>query len=656
MKSPVNVLLAVAQGLFKDVSAAYPTMRGLGRDIDRVASGVKNRGLGFFTLDLPNLDAILLVALKEGRLHAKGPCSHMVSKTCKVPRFLSGLWLRVFDNDGCLLDEPDITSIAFLRQLCCLGKKIEVPCSPMRVKHTMGEYYNVERELRTPTLQWDDDELDPNNQRCAVHFRDGLATGDSLLFPEPGYPGQDRERIRKLTDNLTRICGWVAAEIGSFCPITNSTREGEEDSAGIGLRHGPGAVADVRKGQSKYGFPNWPAKLQHWFPFDAFGVLNVDCIDWDQYPYNHEPPSKLCQVPKTAKAPRLIAAEPVAHQWCQQLILEFLVAKFKTIFGDDFITIKDQEPSRRMALAASLSNNLSTVDLSSASDRLSCWAIERMFKGNFQLLEIMHSVRTRWTVDTISQPKNFLKLRKFSTQGSALTFPIQSIFFLCCVLAVLPKERSLGAYRRKYKNQVRVFGDDIILPTSGYADLVTLLHYLGLKVNEEKSFATGSFRESCGQDAFKGEDVTPIKTKVAWSDTPTSRAATLDYSNNLFLKGYWHAAVAVESTLPKSFLKELAVVGRGVGPVGRISFCGTLLNHLKSRWNDKLHRHEVRVAGFKSVARRKPTDGYGAIFQKISEAPRPDTKWVHGVAPRPKNREVLRWDGVDDYSVNSPAL
>lgn len=655
MKSQGHVLLSVALGLCKDVQVAYPRYGGCSRDSARIASSFENRGLGFFTLDLPNLSSILLDGLENGRLSCKGPCSRMVSKHVKVPKLFSGLWLRVFDRSGCLLSEPDVTSIAFLYQLSSVGKKVEVPCSSDRIKDAIGEYHDIERNTRAPSLRWDEDELDPDRIGHSLHFCDGLASRSSVFFgqttsqPEP-------TGIRRLLGNLSYVCSKVSASFGHLDPYAFSEDVGDRRGSVAGLKHGPGAVSDLGKNDFKYSFPNWPDKLQQYFPFDAFGVLNHNHFEERTYPHNHEPPSKLICVPKTAKGPRLIASEPTCHQWAQQLVARYVTDSIDRTFKGDFITIRDQDPSRRMVTAASLSGDLATVDLSSASDRLSCWLVERAFRGNLSMLRLLHSVRTRWTLDTISDEKNFLKLRKFSTQGSALTFPIQSIVFLCCVLAVLPRERSLNDYRKKWAGKVRVFGDDIILPKAGYADLVVLLHYLGLKVNMNKSFHKGFFRESCGMDSYKGYDITPVKTKTARSDTPTACASMIDYSNNLFLKGYWHASVAAESALPKRIVKNLAVVGPAVGPTGRISFCGSRTDHLKSRYSLHLHRTEVLVVSFMDTSRRKSPGGYGAIFQYCTEAPDPTTKWVSGVAPRSKTREGLRWVALQDYSVNSPRL
>lgn len=549
MKSQANSLLQVAAGVLADIRLAYPQMRGLERDLLRLTSLVKDRGIGVFTLDLPLFDQLLLRGLEESVLpDTRG--FKTVSKRVRVPRFASGLWLTVFDKSGVLLPEPDVNSIMFLRQLFCVGKKIELPCSYARTQKVLKEYHNVESGLRNPTLGWDLDQLD-DGHGVDLDFGQDLHRDNLPLYSDTSNASTaDQERLSGLVNRLGHVCDLVATAIGDFDAYSFSEREFARGS-GIGVRHGPGAVSDQKGGLFKYGgFPNWPDKLQQMFPIDAFGVLNASqLLDEDfRWPSSHEPPSRLIAVPKTAKGPRLIAAEPMAHQWCQQLLLEFLVQRMGEIFGRDFVTIKDQSPSQKMVISASVSRNLATLDLSSASDRLSCWAIERAWRKNMPFLRYVHACRTRWVRDDLSHDGPiFRKLRKFATQGSALTFPMQSLFFLCCALAVLPKKRTLKEYKRCYGKSVRVFGDDLIVPKHGYADLVLLLHYLELKVNVDKSFHKGYFRESCGQDSYKGYDVTPVKSKSYRSDGPKAVASLVDTANNLFLKGYWNAARVAES-------------------------------------------------------------------------------------------------------------
>jgi hypothetical protein len=73
--------------------------------------------------------------------------------------------------------------------------------------------------------------------------------------------------------------------------------------------------------------------------------------------------------------------------------------------------------------------------LKSASDRISCWVIERLFRRSPSLLSALYATRTRWITQSLDKKSpEACRLRKFSTMGSAVTFPVQTILF--SVLAV----------------------------------------------------------------------------------------------------------------------------------------------------------------------------------------------------------------------------
>lgn len=640
MKSLANGLLDIALGIIKDVRVAYPQLKGVDLDVERLALNCQTRGLGFFSLDLPSLDSALLQGLEHGFLASKGPLMRAGSKKTSVPRFLQGLWLKVFDRTGVLKEEPDINAIFFLRQIFCLGKKVQLTCSPKRLSNALKEYVNVESETIPPTLAWDEDELDP---LCVIRTISLTDFGTDRL---PLFESLDRGSVedeRKTSGILLRVqqvADLVATELGPFHPIHYS---GGKAELGLrtGFKHGPGAVADRTGRVNKYDMPRWSAKLERTFPYRLCGTI---ASDLETLPINHEVASKLFTVPKTAKAPRLIASEPTEHQFCQGLVADFLVNKLEAMFGTEFICFKDQGLSGKMALQASLDRSLATIDLSSASDRLSCRTVERVFRMNYPLLRALHAVRTRYIRLQTDGVSSFIKLKKFASQGTATTFPVQSLVFLIIALGACIEGEVNWTNIRRLRGRVRTFGDDIIVPNERYADVTAVLHALGLKVNMEKSFHKGHFRESCGVDAYKGYDVTPVKPSVVTPDGPQSRMAVLDTSNNFHLKGMWHASTVIESTLGDRYLRRLPIVGRDCGTVGRRSFTGRSTDHLETRWNIALHRQEWRIWTFQSRSGRLPTGERFALLQYFTEAPYSRLHWEHGIAKRAVVRDNVRWD------------
>jgi hypothetical protein len=93
--------------------------------------------------------------------------------------------------------------------------------------------------------------------------------------------------------------------------------------------------------------------------------------------------------------------------------------------------------------------------------------------------------------------------------GNGFTFELETVIFISVIAAVMQEtgvEPLLG-------ENLYVFGDDIIFPTECASDVNAALKFLGMTVNETKSFVSGNFRESCGGDYFSGMDVRPFFLK-----------------------------------------------------------------------------------------------------------------------------------------------
>jgi hypothetical protein len=377
----------------------------------------------------------------------------------------------------------------------------------------------------------------------------------------------------RVLDVVQLVCDYVTSSFGEFNP--------EEWRP----KHGRGAVSDAQLGKAfKYAFPTWPERLETIFPIADFGFANVglwaDSVSNGDLAFeNLEVPGRLITVPKDMKGPRLIAAEPTSHQYCQQAILAFLVRMVHTGCLRSLINFRDQGPSRTMALQASHDQAYATIDLSHASDSVSCWLVERVFRRNKTLLSALMATRT----SSVMFPNgDTFELRKFSTMGAATTFPVQTIFYACvCIAAEVICKVGNGSdfdYLNCIRNEVvssRVFGDDIIVPTDAAKLVIEILTYLGFKVNQTKSFWEGNFRESCGMDAYAGVDVTPTYVLDLFDEArPTTLASVRECSNNLFVGGWWNTARQLESTVPQSLRDKIPVVSAGSGCPGWASFTG----------------------------------------------------------------------------------
>ncbi|UJQ85195.1 MAG: putative replicase protein [Koroslivirus faecicola] len=663
--SHVSLVLGAFQGIILDAKEAFPECRqDLDRDLTRLLSLVENRGFSYLTLTLPDAGKHFDMCLSLGCLSDFNlPGFGKKLPESVVPKFLSALLLRVFDVSGVLCPTPDITAILFLRQLFYTAKKVRITCDESRTRKSVREFFRIESGMRTPNLDWFGSAILDTSGSRMLHLSDGVHTTYHQDREDPDSAGWATDLLfqlehqgssppsRDLLDTVQRTADVVAGSLGHFDPLDE--RDGEPRWR---TRHGPGAVADLKGHESKYSFPNWPAKLEGIFPCADFAFANYG--QWadilgnksveGRFLSEHEPPSKLIAVPKTQKGPRLIASEPTAHQWAQQSLNKFLRVRTKETFLSRSIHFRDQAYNREGALRASKTGTHWTIDLSSASDCLSLWAVERAFRANSSILRALHSCRTRWIENTIDpdSPK-YSFLRKVAPQGAAFTFPLQSIFYATvvygCMLHALhlqPSIKSIGRMAR----EVLVFGDDIIAPSQIGELVVQVLTYLGFQVNDLKTYKTGKFRESCGLEAYDGVEVTPAYVLEAYdSSKPSTVASLVDCSNNFHRKGFWRTAEMLISTLPDKIRESLAVVPDGSGSFGLNSYCGQDLSHLRMRWNHDLQQYEVKVRAVVSTVRKLHDRGDARLLQYFTEDPDPNILWESGINARPVTVTRNRW-------------
>jgi len=297
------------------------------------------------------------------------------------------------------------------------------------------------------------------------------------------------------------------------------------ESGEVVPRHGSGATADRKVGNDKWVFTEWTERLEHLFPFVEYALPSVSY--WEEQAHvrflspEEERPAKMVAVPKTRTTPRLIAEEPTCMQYMQQSIARPLMDSIEDCnLAGSFTGFTEQWPNQAMAQIGSEDGTLATLDLSEASDRVGNWMVEVLFEDFPWFLEAIQATRSR----SIQLPSGeVFPLRKFASMGSAMTFPIEAIVFTAITLeAVLRSQgrpitkRSLRALRDK----VRVYGDDIIVPTDSAETVIESLEMFGLKVNRHKSFWNGEFRESCGKEYWNGYDVSITRFR---KPAPSSR-------------------------------------------------------------------------------------------------------------------------------------
>lgn len=233
--------------------------------------------------------------------------------------------------------------------------------------------------------------------------------------------------------------------------------------------------------------------------------------------------SRLSFVPKTADITRTICTEPLLNMFFQKGISAVLEARLREVTGIDLRWQPDK--NRELARIGSIDGSYGTIDLSSASDSMSRQLVREFFPRQFvSWLELTRSPYT--TLDS----GEAVELQMVSSMGNAYTFPLQTLFFTSLVVGAYRVLDIPVRYPRGHRlGNFAVFGDDIIVCERAYKLVCRLLSHCGFTVNDDKSFNTGHFRESCGRDYYCGHDVRGVYLKKLLDDADCYSAANRLY-------------------------------------------------------------------------------------------------------------------------------
>jgi hypothetical protein len=571
------------------------------RDFKRITKRVEHEGLSFLTIALPHFCEDLQKGLDSGVVETTSFSGF--EKKGRLPTLLLGFTSQLFNTQtGVLLDEPSIEAIHSLRQITLLFGKVNLPCSDARIKASFRKYIECEQDVRLHDAQL------PESLKEEFGLAASITLGKVFSFID-----------RCVYD-------------GSIVP-----------------KHGPGKTADKLVGNNKFLQSVWPERLEYYFPhgeflFSSFShFLNEDPVDI--LDPGAELPVKVVAVPKTLKTPRIIAIEPTCMQYVQQGLMEKFV---QSIQRDDIlcklIGFDDQVPNQHMARdGASGRSPLATLDLSEASDRVSNQHVREMFKFWPHLRDGVEACRSR-KADVPGH--GVIRLAKFASMGSALCFPVEAMVFLTIAVMGIAKVRNTQISRSFLKSligEVRVYGDDIIVPIDTVHSVVELLESFGLKVNSSKSFWTGKFRESCGKEYYDGADVSIVRLRHM---LPTQRrqvselVSTVSFRNQMYFAGYWKVCAYLDDLIGK--LIPFPIVEATSPGLGRHSF----LSPTGEKECPDLQRPLVKAAVVSGRSPSSKLDGAGALlkcFLKRGDEPFADRDHLER-AGRPESVNIkLRW-------------
>lgn len=583
-------------------------------DLKKVKSRLEHEGLSFLTITLPTYGSDLQRALDDGKVD---PClfSAFTKRGC-LPLFLGGFMDRVFDRGtGLLLDDPCVDSIFAMRQLTLMFAKILLKGSDARERGAMRRFVECEQEVRAADKKMSPDSLAEWKRMSVLLWADVLCHVDGNVYDDEIIPN-----------------------------------------------HGPGATADRLKGNRKFDQTEWPERLEQMFPFGVHALPNArfsylaDRVNFLEP--GAERPVRVISVPKTLKTPRIIAIEPTCMQYMQQGIKDKIVeciesgyyegGKHLSFRFSSMIGFDDQIPNQEMARQGSLDGSLATLDLSDASDRVSNQLVRLLLHNHPHLRAGVDACRSR-KADVPGH--GVLRLAKFASMGSALTFPIEAMVFLTTVFVGIQRESKNQLTRKditSFLGKVRVYGDDIIVPVEYTHSVVATLEAFGFKVNTGKSYWNGKFRESCGKEYYNGEDVSIVRVRRVFPARLTDAReiiSLVSLRNQFYFAGCWKVAGWLDPRI-KRLLGRYPTCAPTSPLVGRHTVTDW---HDCDRWDAMLHIPVVRGYVVKSSSPVSKTSGEGALlkwFLKRGDEPFADRNHLERQGRPDAVNIKLRWVGT----------
>jgi len=641
VKTLINALLSDAQTLHCDVfdqRSKTLTYRKVCKRLDR-------EGLSFLTKTLPRLGKALDRALTGEVPMNSAKYAFKSMPNSQLPQFCGELFQCIFSHDGQVLLHPDVSCIRTVRTLLYYFYKYQGESySPKQEQKVISQFIKTEDDIQPydKTFKEISDRLEANYSLQALPF----------ISP-------DVDHILTKNKSLTSICKEAGITLDQVRLIRRARRLLNEvfqhfDPMSIHPKHGPGAVSSKEKLWGKYFWSNIPDRIASVYPIDAYYYASnghiCDSLSELQTLRSKESFARVLLVPKDSRGPRLISCEPLEFQWIQQGLGGAIVRHIErhplTRYNVHFT---DQHPNQCGALLGSSTGRYATLDLKEASDRVSVGLVRLLFPS--KVLPYLLACRS---LGTVLPDGSELTLRKFAPMGSALCFPIMALTIWAIITA--------GIDDADAREGVLVYGDDIVLPTAFAASSVQHLESFGLQVNRDKSCTTGSFRESCGVDAFNGTNVTPLRLRKALyaSPSPDSFTSNVAHCNALwerkFENTYWFFANRLFRDYGQIPSKEMSLTSPSLYSVPD-RWLPT-----KKRFNPGLQKLEWKVLDVSTRQIKKNIDGWRMLLRYFAEATHDHpltnsllTQHGFGVVPRSDcpSGGAPSYEGSEPFSVSS---
>jgi hypothetical protein len=573
------------EALFVDLHEHYPLYESWKLDLDYLLLRLQKEGDKFATQSLPLLGKAVEASLIT-LLTLNVPAGFSKTESSELPLFLQFFFKELFWKDG--RPKWDMKSLLQLplnsrSNLCSLYRAIRQITMAFSKIWAVLEDDKRSKALKEFFARMDEESLSDQYD----HFKNSIIREARML-------------LRRLLPSL-----------GTMCHRYEFWAEYAQNPFG---RHGPGAVAGGERGNRKWHFHEVPG-----FPRDIFswreGVKPLLRSDTTLSV------SRVIDVPKDFRSPRIICIEPKEYQFAQQGLMEIL---YRTMARDPIIRrhVNMVSVMRQQGLCSDA--NHATIDLKDASDRISLRLIRLLFQPwAFRLLTTFRSRGMKDGAGKLHHPKCF------ATMGSALCFPVETLVFWAIAQAAV----NLRGYP---KDNLHVFGDDIVCSLRNYSVISTALAACGLRINPEKTCTATPIRESCGEYTF---GLMPCRiTRLQTTEVSTYRhfIAACAYGYDLTCHDYKRAAMAV-------LLEANRVYPVPFGYYGLPSVPEIVT---QARWSKTLHRLEVRLPVLTQKEKMLPVNGYDGLYAwHVHNATRVPS--FRGARKRVKVKWVPAWHSMN---------
>jgi len=568
-KSQVDFYVDLCSHLVACDPLSITSSNAIRRDISTLQWRVTTEGLSFLTKTLPKLGKALDQGMITSLLIIPSEFKRSYMNE-NIPAFMQAYFNRVFDDSGCLLDNADPYAVQHLRQVLFFAYKLEVPYQSEEEAAVIATFIQTESEIELTS---------------------------------------DVETLQIL-------------EVASY--ITEDVFAGFNPKH-ITPRHGPGSVATGERLDAKWRFARLYDNIHQLYPYYDYYMVGwelelADRLDWYLgLERRKSGTAKVVLVPKDSRGPRLISCEPLEYQWIQQGLGRKLSSHLESFWMTrGQINFTDQSVNQSLALSSSLSGEYATLDLKDASDRVSLALVRKVFGKTPLLLRCLEACRTS---STLLPDGTVLPLKKFAPMGSALCFPVEAYIFWSVMVAAV--SRHFKMRQSEVGRRVFVYGDDIIVPVEWVSLCIQTLESCSLRVNKTKSCTRGSFRESCGIDAFKGVVVTPLRLKKLWSGRKTDGSAYASYTALANMLGSRYKSAS-------NFLWTKLESVYGVIPYGTkfasypckivndVDLCESFNSrHFKHRYSRRYQREEFFLQGLSSLKVESELDSWLRLLRNI---------------------------------------